>query len=302
MSAVSSKHLKVVTRVEADQAATCPNCRAATNQSLRHCPACAVDLGFPNVRSVTTPTEIGALSSRFDKARESACNRGLVAEFDALVSAVNSLSHVVVAMPPLVARDLLSDPRKLYAGYEGLVGGSIRIPAPFANDTERCSVAGQIFGSYAKDIRYGVLSLDGMGLRSYGLVFARLRDLAIEKRVSFLHENSYFFFESHKMSARDKFPTGYRSCWKNRAKLVASKIEPTLTAGSGSREWAGQLIVRGKTREEERCIEAHIYEGFNVEAIEAVEFADAGATRSEKNDIACIVELMAKRSSGRGAA
>ncbi len=243
------------------------------------------------------PAEADALSVRFKAARDNANNRGLVQEFDALVSAVSSASHVVVAMLPLCARNILTDPRTLYAGYESLVGGGIRIPAPFANDSERHAVSGRLFGNHAAEIRYGVLSLDGAALPNYGLVFVTLRDVAIEQRVSFLHENSYLFMDTLGGPLRGDLPRGFRSAWPNRSELVAAKIEPKLTAGSTIADWSRQLVVQGKTREQDSCVEAHIFGSFNAHSIESVSFAGRAPSHQERNDVDCIKELMAKRGS-----
>jgi len=294
MAPASSTHLKSAAR-GAFHAATCSKCGVAADESLRHCPTCGVDLGCPNVRAAAAPAEIDALSARFNIARDNSGKRGLATEFDALVAAVDSASHVVVAMPPLCARTFLVDSRTLYAGYESLVGGGIRAPAPIENDSERFAVSGKLFGCYASQIRYGVLSLDGVGLKNYGLVFLTLRDVTIAQRVSFLHENSYLFLDNLRSTVRGDVPPGFKSIWQNRAELVAAKIEPMLTAGGSLPDWAGQLVVQGATRAEDRCVEAHVFGSFNAASIESIEFAGPGTTRGERIDIACIKELMAKR-------
>lgn len=284
----------------ADPVETCPKCGVAASHTLRNCPTCGIDLGCPNVRAAAVPAEVIALSARFTIARESAAKRGLATQFDALVAAVSSASHVVVAMPPLYARNFLTDSRTLYAGYESLLGGESRTPAPFGNDSERFAVSGKLFASYAPHIRYGVLSLDRVGLKNYGLVFVTLRDVAIEQRVSFLHENSYLFLDNLGLTVREEIPHGFRSNWQNRSELAAAKIEPMLNAGSSLPDWACQLVVQGATRAEDRCVEAHIFGSFNVDSIQSVEFAGPGTSREEKNDIACIAELVAKRKPAGG--
>ena len=284
------------------QTLTCPKCGASASQSLRHCPTCENDLGFPNVRAAAAPSEVNALSNRYKVARDQARDRGLGTQFDELVAAVNSESHVVVAMRPLFVRQFLADPRTLYAGYENLVGGGNRVPAPFEQDSDRFAVSGKLFASYASDIRYGVLSLDGVGLKNYGLVFVRLRDVAIEQRVSFLHENSYLFLDNLNMPVRSELPLGFRSTWRNRAELVAAKIEPNLTAVTSSRDWSCHLVFQGTTRPDDRCVEAHIFGSFNIDSIQSIEFSGPGSSREEKNDIAIIKELMAKRGLAGGKA
>jgi len=282
--------------------AKCQKCGVPATESLRNCPSCGYDLGCPNVRAAMTADEVDALSSRFNTAAANADKRGLAEEFAALVLVVHSASHVVVAMRPLSARHLLSDPLELYANYESLVGAGNRLPAPSKDDGDRHAVSGKLFASYASEIRYGVLSLDGVGLSNYGLVFVRLRDVAIEQRVSFLHENSYLFMDALQVPVRGNLPHGFRSGWQNRDKLVAAKIEPILSAGSNATNWARQLVAQGATRSEDKCVEAHIFGSFNADSVESIEFARPGSSRGERNDINCIKELMARRGPGGGMA
>lgn len=296
MSAKSTAHSGAVA------SSKCQKCGALTSQSLRYCPACGVDLGCPNVRVAEAPEEVEALKARFEVARGKTDKRGLSAEFAALVSAVGVESHVVVAMPPIFARSLLVDPRLLYKDYEDLVGAGNRTPAPFGNDSERHAVGGKLFGCYASEIRYGVLSLDGSGLPNYGLVFAQLRDVAIADRVTCFHENSYLFLQEHRVSIGEPLPCGYRSSWRNRDQLVAAKLEPGLTGGSKVSDWSRQLVLRGRTREEDSCVETHIFGSFNADSIESFGFAGPGTSREERNDIDCIKELFARRLSPGGTA
>ncbi len=270
----------------------CPKCGAAI-EACRYCISCGADRGYPNVRAANSVAETTALTHRCDDARLQADTRRTQAEFDRLSVTLQTDSHVVVAMPPIQARLLVGDPRTLYSNYEELVGSSGRTPAAPPNDTDRHAVSGRLFGAYAKEIRYGVLSLDGRGLPNYGLVFFRLRNVAIAERVTFLHDNSYTFVKD--VPPRDPLPQGYRSDWKNRHKLALAKLGPDLATGSGPREWAQQLLVAGATREDDRFIEAHIFGPFNVDSVESVSIATNGVTRQDRIDIMCVQEELAKR-------
>lgn len=268
---------------------------------MRNCAACGHDLGCPNVRAATSPAEVAALDERFQDARVRAVARGIDDEFDSLHKELRTSSHVVVAMPPLYARSFLSDPQSLYSCYEALVGTPTRTPAPIAHDSDRCAVGGKFFGSFANEIRYGVLSLDGTSLSSYGIVFVRLRDVTVKGRVSFLEENSYILLDKLQATVRGGLPPGLRCGWSNRCDLAAIKLEPRLTARSSAADWSRQLVVSGSTRADDQCIEAHIFGPFNAGAVEDVTFARQGVTREERNDIEVIKEFWAKRSPRRGA-
>ena len=273
--------------------ALCPKCGRPADESLRLCPTCGKDLGCPNVRAANSFVESEALAERARSARSHAASRGVVSEFDRLLVAVQQHSHVVVAMPSLYARSFLLDARALYAGYEALVGTPARTPAPFAHDSKRWSVSGKLFGSYAAEIRYGVLSLNGKGLLNYGAVFVQLHDYAVEDRVSFLQDNSYTFVAD--IRGADSLPPGFRSDWARRGELAATKLEPTLTPGSALSDWSQQLVVSGETRENDQCVEAHIYGPFNADAINTVVLAGNGASRDERLDMESIREHLGTR-------
>ena len=176
--------------------------------------------------------EVEALAARLKTAMKNARRANLASELTQLRESVKKSSKVVVAMPLLYARTFVDDARVLYTGYENLVGGQSRVPAPSVNDRNRASVAGKFFGSYAANIRYGVLSLDGTSLQSYGLAFMTLRD-----------------------------------------------------------------VQQAPNRQDERCVEAHIFDGFNVESVESVQFSPA-ITKRDRLDAKCIQELMANRTRG----
>jgi hypothetical protein len=295
MASIVSKSVSNAGALRASVSVKCANCGAPENEALRLCVTCGHDLGCPNVRAANSPSHSDKLAQRFGVARANATTRAVVAEFDSFVAAVKNDSHVVVAMPPLFARGFLSDPRTLYAGYEELVGSGSRVPAAMETDANRRAVGGKVFGSYAGQIRYGVLSLDGSSLPNYGLVFLRLRDVAIQNRVTFMHENSFMFLKDSGISVLSPIPLGFVSGWHNREQLAAAKIEPALAPGNTEKDWPGLLVKQGKTRQDDRCIEAHIFDGFNADSVENVTFGGPGANREERRDIKCIQLHMAAR-------
>jgi hypothetical protein len=252
-------------------------------------------LGCPNVRAAQRILETEEVARRFRVARESSRSRGVFNEFEALSETVERESHVVIAVPANAARTFLQDPRNLYQGYENLVGSGIRTPAAHESDTERHAVSGKLFGHYAKIIRYGLLSLNNRSLVNYGSVHIRLRDIAVRDRVSFLFENSYLLFRQLGVQANSNLPYGYRCSWLNKKELVATKLEPDLMPGSGKQEWGNILVKNGATRDQDYCIEAHIYDSFNVNAVQDIEFNEVGLSKADKLDIKIIKELWTPR-------
>lgn len=280
---ISTQNVQVVRK------GVCPNCGAKGNEQLRHCVTCQRDLGFPNVRECCE--EFEALNARFEKSRGDASNRDTLVEFDGFVAAVSEKSRVVVSMRVLDARSFLSDKRSSYVNYETLVGAGVRQPAVRPHDAERAAVAGTFFGSYADQIVYGLLSMNGSGLINYGPIFFTLRPIAVEQRVTFLEENSYLFLEAHEAKVRESIPAGYRSLWGDRQKLAACKLATKILKNSSFSDWVHLLFTTGSTRANDSCIEAHIFGSFNAEAVEAVGVARPPTNATEQLDIDIILEL-----------
>ena len=266
---------------------TCSECGASLSATLRHCPTCQTDAGAPNVRSCLSVENQKALTARFDDAQSRAFVNGCSKEFCTLSDLMEKQSGVVISMPAGMARNLLENPKVLYTNYEQLVGANAQKPAGSDNDKHRFAVGGLLFGSYANDIRYGALSLTEEGLPTYGDVHCRLRSVTIDKRTSFLETNSYRFVEDHRFVAGDKLPAGYMACWEDRQLLVLAKIADRLSTGQIESDWQAILIQSdGKDEKNDSFVEAHIYEGFDRNAIESVVTATGKKlSRSERLDL-----------------
>ncbi len=249
----------------------CSNCGATLSTVLRNCPTCASDAGAPNVRACHTDENINALIARYEDSLARASERGYSNEFNELESLVKAKSGVVVAMNSLMARNLVDDPNFVYLNYEKLVGSKVRKPANSSNDRHRTGVGGILFGSYADSIIYGVLSLTEEGLPTYGVVYCRLRSVTIDKRTSFLEKNSYSFVEEHDIKPGGNIPDGYRACWKYRHNLVLAKMANHFSTGQTESDWQAILIQSdGKERMNDNFVEAHIFESFDINAIESM--------------------------------
>ncbi len=248
---------------------SCSVCGESLSTSMRHCPTCRTDAGAPNVRCCRTDANLKALHKRYAESLATAKAGGCLKEFAAFEAALKDKSGVVVCMPGSVARKLIEDPKTLYSSYDQLVGANARRPAAYNDDRHRRAVGAVLFGSFAEPIIYGALSLSKNGLPTYGTVYCRLRSVAIEKRTSFLETNSFKFVEDHGVGAADKLPAGYSACWKERHSLVLAKLGGRISSGQGESDWQAILINSDeKKRGNDEFVEAHIYEGFDINAIE----------------------------------
>jgi len=234
------------------------------------CAACGFQLEPPNVRAASSATERSALNQRCSEAEAEATRRGEKAAFDDFLERVRQYSRVAVCMPASVARTLITDARTVFANYEHLVGAGMRIPAQASSDRHRLGVVGTLFGSYANEIRYGVLTMASETPMGYGPIACELFERTVASRVSFLERNSYSFVKEHELSPSSPIPPGYRAVWDNRHRLVGAKLGAPLRRGVEQGKWNDLLLRADADREREDFIEAHIFGGFNLHAIKRV--------------------------------
>ncbi|MEX0655321.1 MAG: hypothetical protein WD151_14455 [Phycisphaeraceae bacterium] len=165
------------------------------------------------------------------------------------------------------------------------------------------SVEGALFGSYGSEITYGALSLDSRGLPTYGDVFCRLRPVAVADRVSFLEKNSYAFIDEHNIGNYDSWPPGHRAVWKTRHLLASAKLGHEIHSGQTVSDWQRLLISSdGKERNNDEFIEAHLYGGFNIHAIEAISIVDhSRLSRSQRLEAKVLQQAFEKHLGQSGA-
>ncbi len=271
----------------------CPNCGTKPASVERYCFTCKYDLGAPNVRFAQM--DATHLECRYKGALSAARRRGSIEAAKNFANAVHQSSCVVVAMPAAYARVFVQDPHCIFENYETLVGAGVRKPARFDEDRQRYGVGGILFGASAPKIKYGCLSLSGAGLSTYGEVFFRLRNVAIQNRTSFLEQNSYEFVRRNHLTPGAPIPDGHRATWDNRQKLAIAKLAARLPSKQGKSVWQPLLVVTdGKNRENDDFIEAHIYDSFDVNAVQDVRLA-GDLPPKVRRDARIAVELFEKR-------
>lgn len=266
---------------------SCQQCGAPIGWASERCASCGHDIGFPNVRAARAPAETAALEHRFNLSEAEAGESKLSREFYGLLEAATQSSGVVISMPAEAALNLVTNESGLYASYEDLVGSQARTPAAFANDTHRRVVAGALFGVYGAQIRYGALCLGTRGLATYGDLYCRLKEVAVQERTSFLECNSYDFL---KRFGTENQPPGYRSDWDSRGKLIVVKMQQRniLREGQQLEDWEKSLLIcDGKNRNLDEFVEAHIFGPFNVYSIEQIVPVEPAPKGKEK-----LVELV----------
>lgn len=276
----------------------CSNCGAPLDISRDKCASCGDYVGAPNVRAANTPNERLALKERYQAALERAELRNAkdaVADFQSAMEA----SMAVASCGLYRLRELVADPNALYSNYYLSVRGEVRRAAEPENDRQRRTVDALLFGGYADQIRSAALSLDGVGLSSYGkegLSYGLgLRDVAVAKRASLLEENSYDFVKRHKLDATSTVPTGYRSCWDNRHELAVAKLADFVGPETSGSEYPRILLNSKGDRSTDQFVEVHIYEGFNINAVSSVSGTSTPKRPDDRAVVTVVKELLEKQ-------
>ncbi len=244
----------------------CSRCHTEITEFERHCPACDLDLGYPNVRAAQKAGEQEALAQRYEKARVAAAARGcggLLADFCQAVRA----SRAVLCRSLSKVKDLLSSDNELYATFYQLVGAGARRPEDTQLERERLLADNLLFPHYHDKVRFAALSLTGRGAMSYGECSLALKDLAIRHRATVFEENSLYFWKRRNLGSGAPVPAGCRATWDQRDQLAAAKLEPLLQPDMGQQDFAG-LLLRTSGEWNEDFIEVHIYGPLHRQSVE----------------------------------
>lgn len=272
----------------------CSECGSTIPHDRVACPTCGTHAGFPNVREVSSASEKEALERRFNKAIKDAQADGRGVRLEELSQATKD-TRAVIAIDLDYLAGFITNDETLYSSYGHLVSGEIRKAASSLNDKKRRGVEGFFFGSYADEIRYAALSLDGKGLFSFGPFTLVLKDIAVKARATLLEENTYKFYDKFKADIPDNFPPGYRAVWGERNKLAVAKLADRITVTTTNDNFSGILLSCTGDRKTYDFIEVHIYGGFDNAAVEAVFGNSKTSSKADKAQLAVVKEKLTKK-------
>ena len=235
------------------------------------CPHCAQPGLFPNVLAAEDSPEISALEKRCQAAIKDTSSRGCDKNLKDFGNAVET-SYAVINRSLVEIDRLATSDNELYATYYQLIESGVRLPKGSKWDVLRAVSDDAIFPGYKKDIRFGVLSITGMGLTNYGDCSLVLKSNMIAHRASVFEQNSVVFMEQHgvSISKAHDLPKGYRATWNDRGKLATAKIAGEITMNTEPDEYANLLLSEGNTPADDRFIEVHIWGPMTIRTFERV--------------------------------
>jgi len=130
-----------------------------------------------------------------------------------------------------------------------------------------------IFPNYKDQVRFGALSLDGLGVANYGTCSIILKNAMVTHRTSLFESNNVVFTvykQKTSMADAEKLENGFRAVWEDRHKLCIAKLAPRLHRHLGRADFAGLLLEQGATTMDDKFVEAHVWGPLTVRSIECV--------------------------------
>jgi hypothetical protein len=249
----------------------CPECKNEIPQPAERCPHCGRPGVFWNVIAAEEAAERAALNRRYQAAKADAVSRSADSNLRDFENAI-AQSKAVIARSEIEVSRLASSNKQLYATYYELTEGGITLPAGDEWYLLRELADTLLFWKSKKHIRFGALSLDGVGPANYGACSLVLRDKMISHRSSVFEENSAVFMERReiKIAREPSVPKGYKAIWGERAKLCVAKLANKIDSKTSSDKYSGILLKQGATSEDHEFVEVHIFGPMTVLTMEQV--------------------------------
>jgi hypothetical protein len=250
---------------------SCSDCGNSFHLSQPQCPHCGRPGLYGNVYAAEDADEVNALEERYQLAKHDAATRGSDTAIGNFETALLN-SQAVIARPVNEVQRLATSDNELYATYYQLLNSPIRLPTGEKWDVLRASADSSLFPNYKEEIRFGALSLDGLGVSNYGECFIVLKTDMIAHRASVFEENSVRWIQEIKFKDAHDLPKGYRATWDHRGKLSVAKLASKIDATTPSGQYSEILMRQGASTEEDDFVEVHIWGSMTIRTIERVTF------------------------------
>jgi len=275
-----------------DNSTKCSFCSRRFPLDRTQCPHCAQPQLFPNVRLAEHEDERQKLIDRYEKAKEDCRRRGrekALAEFER----VCDTSVAVFNCATLKLFRQIASGTDLFETYHDLESLRIRWERPVGHNWQKLRPQAEIelLGSdqHLDKLHYAALSLDGLGLDSYGDCTATLGEEMIRHRASCFEGNSALIYEE-----KHDFSACLRSSWTERAKLCAAKCAGKLDKAMSSRDFPGMLLSKGVSQDDDEFVEVHVFGTMTAQTFQSVTIDFSKLSHTEKTLWKAVKEKLAK--------
>jgi len=248
----------------------CQKCDAVVPLTLRECPVCHKEAGFPNVKVAGSHKEAMALSVRYNDALASAKARNVIAEVHAFEAAVATSSKAVMNRSLGALSNWLNGDSPMFYSFYHQVNYMGRVPAETESDQQRGAAEAAINPIYYQHLNYAALTLDGRGMVYYGPYAVTLRSVTIDERASVFEQNPFYFCKTHHVPAGQAPPLGYRATWCDRGRLAVAKLQPAIAPGCSADGFAEVLMEPRRNASDCDFVEVHVFGPINRLGIERI--------------------------------
>jgi hypothetical protein len=149
-----------------------------------------------------------------------------------------------------------------------------------------------LYAGYGEEMTFAALSVDGIGLSSYGLIHLELSDGAIARRATVFEENSFTFIERLKLPTGSLVPSGHLSLWHERYMIGVIKLASKVTDSTSRSDIVNLVLSSEGDRSTDEFIEVHIYGTFSHKAVRKVRGPSVLADPDDHNDLVQLRRLV----------
>ena len=252
----------------------CSNCGSDITLDAITCNVCHDFIGFPNVR--LAQAEASTLQLKYESSLASAEARGIKTIVEDFEKAVNLAQVVMVRSFDHFLLAVGSD-NALISTYHQQVAGGARLAENNDWDPFRNQVESTCHPFYHENIHYAALSLNGLGVSSYGEAHITFKQNVIQKRTTFFQENPFDLVDRLKMKMREPLPEGYRSTWEDKHKLAVCKSHSKLSTSTTEPEDFQRSLLDETSKD---FIEANIYGKIHRRSFQSVTFTGMNGSYS----------------------
>jgi len=264
-----------------DNTTTCEFCKREFPLDRTECPHCFQPSLFPNVSLAKRDEERQKLHDRYQESKTECRERGCedtLTEFER----VCDTSVAVFNCATLKLFRQIASGTDLFETYHDLERLRLRSEGTGEHDWQKLRPQAEIelLGNHQHldKLHYAALSLNGVGVDSYGDCTVTLREEMISHRASCFEGNTALIYEE-----KHDFSGSLRTSWAERAKLCAAKIGGKLDDSMSSGDFPGMLLSKGITQDDDEFVEVHIFGTMTAQTFQSVAVDSSKVPQAQKS-------------------
>lgn len=251
----------------------CQTCHESFSGSQTCCPHCGLPSLFPNVTAASQKTERDELGVRYKQACDLLTSKDCDSLRHELEMEIRANSKAVISTNFNELERLAQADTNVFSTYYKRVQAGLQIPNGDKWDVLRGVAEHAAFPGYKNQIRFGALSLDGVGVKNYGECSMELKDMMVAHRTSLFEDNNVLFTvytQRAAMADAVNLEPGHRAAWDEREKLCIAKLAPRLNSGAKSEAFPQLVLEQGQTTSDDKFIETHIWGSLTIRSVACV--------------------------------